>query len=207
MSTVDLKKLREEIDTRKKEKNEVSRNLGEGNEGTTIPKDSFLNELLTSLKTGKPSQSTNRIKMVENKAAEKKGETSQTQTSTMSDDLMKYSNTNPNLKANNVDQSQERDALLYEEFERKKKELQGGGGVNHHNLPQNSQTTLNENVKKIINENFTHIVEQAMKDAIVEIYSTERVKEVMSENKEIIKEVVLNTIRELQNKSKAKKSQ
>jgi hypothetical protein len=53
-------------------------------------------------------------------------------------------------------------------------------------------------------ENFGPIVEEAIKSTILELYAVERIKEVLTENKEIIKTVVYETIRELQAKSKTK---
>ena len=43
-----------------------------------------------------------------------------------------------------------------------------------------------------------------MKDVIIEMYAVERIKKVLTENKEIIKSIVYETIRELQAKSKNK---
>jgi hypothetical protein len=212
MSQVDLKKLKEEIGVRKKEKTQVARNLGEGS-GTIIPKDEFLNGLLTSLKTGKPSQSTNLIKMVENKTAEKQGAPKSSGAPTMSADLATHTPTATPTAP--IGQSPDREALLFEELERKKRELLAGGAVAAYqqgvNNPQSTaqvpQPTLNEEVvKNIINEQFVHIVEHAMKDAIVEIYAVERIKEVLSESEDMIRGVVLKTIRELQNKKKKTQS-
>ena len=65
---------------------------------------------------------------------------------------------------------------------------------------------LNEEIKKGINtylqENFNYIVEDAIKNTILELYTVERIKDVLIENDEIIKKMVINTIKELQNKSK-----
>ena len=76
------------------------------------------------------------------------------------------------------------------------------------NIPQQglvSPNGLNESVKKVIDENFSHIVEHAMKDAIVGIYAGERIKEVIEENESLIRDIVLKTIKELQEKNKKNK--
>ena len=204
---IDLSKLRKEIDNRKQSKGIVSESLGETTGNIVVPKDAFLNGLEISLRTGRPSESSNRIKIVEAKVAEKQGEK---RTIPTGNDL----STIPTQQINPpVQQSPERDALLYEELERKTKEYLGGGTstpTQEVNIPQQglvSPNSLNESVKKVIDENFAHIVEHAMKDAIVEIYAVERIKEVLEENESMVRDVVIKTIRELQNKNKKKKLQ
>jgi hypothetical protein len=67
---------------------------------------------------------------------------------------------------------------------------------------------LVENVKKIVDnyliDNFGPVVEEAIKGTIIEMYAVERIKEVLQENREMIKTLVYETIREIQAKSKAK---
>ena len=66
-----LSNLKKEIEERKQKKG------GTVTEGTTAnlsARDEFLHGLLTSIKTGTPTKSTEVIKMVENKTAEKQGE-------------------------------------------------------------------------------------------------------------------------------------
>ena len=112
---IDLSKLRKEIDNRKQSKGIVSESLGETTGNIVVPKDAFLNGLEISLRTGRPSESSNRIKIVEAKVAEKQGEK---RTIPTGNDL----STIPTQQINPpVQQSPERDALLYEELERKTK--------------------------------------------------------------------------------------
>ena len=67
---------------------------------------------------------------------------------------------------------------------------------------------LGESVKRIVNnyliENFGPVVEEAIKSTILEMYAVERIKEVLTENKEMIKTIVIDVIKEIQAKSKAK---
>ena len=214
MSNVNLSKLREEIDAKKKEKEKISRQLGEGTP-TSMPKDVFLDGLLKSVKTGQPSDSTNLIKMIEHKTAEKQGEAPGTTAPVTSSQLSTPPNVQQPAVTTPVGQSPDRELLLYEELERKKRELLAGGAIAAYNqgvnapqqTVQTQQAPLNEEyVKGIINEQFVHIVEQAMRDTIVEIYATERIKEVLSESEDMIRGVVLKTIRELQNKKKKTQS-
>jgi len=210
---IDLTKLRDEIDNRKRNKSGSSTNVNKIKEANQ-PKDSFLNELITSLNTGKQTESTKLIKMVESKAAEKNGETPRTSSNTVSSELNKHSNQLSSPPAQT--QTSDRDYLLYEELERKKKEMINGGanynqGVSQINemvkQPQQqagliTENQLNEAVDNIIKDKFAHIVEQAMKDSIVEIYANTRMKEVLDENEDYIKKIVIDTIRGLQKKKK-----
>jgi ABC-type oligopeptide transport system ATPase subunit len=126
--------------------------------------------------------------------------------------------------------SPERDEQLWAEIERKKKQTLAESMQNYiqtpytgapmgqqpmqPTMPMGQQPILNEaylteNVKKIVNnhlvESFGPIVEEAIKSTILEMYAVERIKEVLNENKEIIQNIVYDTIRQLQAKSKANK--
>lgn len=203
-NNIDLSKLRKEIDNRKQSKGIVSENLGETTSNINVPKDAFLHGLELSLRTGQPSEASNRIKVVEARVAQKDGEQRSIPTG---NDLA----TTPALVNPPVQQSPDREKLLYEELDRKQKEYLSSGvqtpahGVSTPPQGMISPNTLNESVKKVIDENFSHIVEHAMKDAIVEIYASERIKEVIEENENMIREVVIKTIKELQDKNRKKK--
>ena len=66
-------------------------------------------------------------------------------------------------------------------------------------------------MKKIVDsyliDNFGPVVEEAIKGTILEIYATERIKEVLTENKEMMKTVIYEVIKEISDKNKAKKAQ
>ena len=51
-------------------------------------------------------------------------------------------------------------------------------------------------------ENFGQIIEEAVKNVMIETYAAERIKEVLHGNKEMMKTVVYDTIKEIQNKKK-----
>jgi hypothetical protein len=59
-------------------------------------------------------------------------------------------------------------------------------------------------VNNYLIENFGPVVEEAIKSTILEMYAVERIKEVLHENKDLVKTIVYDTIRELQAKSKNK---
>lgn len=208
-NVVDLKKLKEEIDTRKNEKVHQVQN---SNAPTIMPKDTFLNGLVESLKSGQPTKSTQAI-MAVNSAAEfkSKGEVVPKDIEGTTTNTIKP-NTNMGL-ADSISSApgvQERDHLLYEEFERKKKELSGGGALNTYQ-PQNNHTpqgaTLNEGklietVNNVVENKFAIVVEQAMKDSIVEVYAKSRMRETIEESRDLIREIVIDVIRDLQKKKK-----
>lgn len=222
---VNLNKLKEEIDIRKKEKNMVSSRLGENVGSGVAPRDTFLNGLLTSLKTGNETASSNLIKLVENKVSAKQGETARhsvDETKIVAPAPLR--NAIP-LDNQTVDMSPERDEQLFADLEIKRKQTLAESMQKYVGTPPTNKTTtssthpqmslnegyLVENVKKIVDnyliENFGPIVEEAIKSTILELYAVERIKEVLQENKEMVKSVVMETIREIKQANDKKKAQ
>jgi hypothetical protein len=229
---VNLNKLKEEIDTRKKERNTVSSDLGEKVGVGVAPRDVFLHGLLESVKTGRETAATSLIKTVTNSAAKKKGDKP---AHTISEAPVHTPN-------RTVEMSPERDEQLFRDLEAKKNqtlaesienfsgpkntgaprggtvnfngqqfltEVPAGTGVQH----AGGQVSINEevlvnSVKKIVNnhlvENLSPVLEEAIQSTIIEMYAVERIKEVLTENRELLKEVVYEVIREIKNKSAAK---
>lgn len=229
MAKPDLNKLKSEIDSRKKEKGiSTERTNGAG----LMPKDVFLNELMTSLQTGQDTKATNLIKLVENKTAAKAGEVIRHEVQPLQP--VQPRNLPQQRNLNEVEMSPERDELLFAEFEKRRKSTLAGdiegfnrtaGQPNNNNNYQNvpyvgqpmnpnagagqpmlNEQYLGESVKRIVNnyliENFGPVVEEAIKSTILEMYAVERIKEVLTENREMIKTLVYETIREIQAKSK-----
>ena len=218
---VNLDKLKEEISTRQKEKQQVH-----GSDGA--PKDKFLYGLLSSLKTGQVNESTNLIKTVDNQTSTKLGEKPKLRV----DEHVAPVKPQPRKQIPNqstVDMSPERDDLMYRDFETKNKQtlaesIQGFYNQNTnqpypHLQQQYQQPTqapmLNEEhlmgavkgtVDKYLTENFGLVVEEAIKSTILEMYAVERIKEVLNENRDLVKSLVIETIREIQEKNKLKKS-
>ena len=62
-----------------------------------------------------------------------------------------------------------------------------------------------EQTQQILNENFGHLFAEAMKNSIIETYKAEVIKSGLDENKEYIKEIVIETILELQKRNQSKK--
>ena len=224
---VNLNKLKEEIDSRKKEKGQVPSHLGESH-GEGSPKDKFLNGLLVSLKTGTDTASTNLIKTVDNVVSERLNEKPKMN---VNENVSQQKRTIPTPEA--VDMSPEREEQMWQEFKKSNKQTlaqqmsnfmgnqQTAGHSMHQNYYQQPQQQghvqapmLNEGalingvkdvVDKYLMENFGSVLEDAMKSTVLEMYASERIKKVLDENRELIKSVVYETIREIQAKNKAKK--
>jgi hypothetical protein len=81
-------------------------------------------------------------------------------------------------------------------------------GNNNHTSKQLNEGVLVESVKSIVNEhlsqNLTPIFEEAIKNTIIEMYAVEKIQEVLKENRDLIKSVVIETIKEIRDKSNKK---
>lgn len=215
---VNLNKLRDEIDNRKKEKNMVSSGLGERVGTGVAPRDVFLNGLLESLQTGKETASSSLVKTVDNKVAAKHGESARLPVNEVAAPVQE--------SRKPIDMSPERDEQLFADLEKKRKQTLAESMSGYINTPpvgtpmtntpppvagapvQLNEQYLAENVKKIVNgyltESLGPIFEEAIKGTIIEMYAVERIKEVLHENKDLIRTVVIETIKEIQAKNKAK---
>lgn len=221
-SNLDLSKLKKEIHDRKSKK-ETNLKESDGTTSKINAKDGFLNGLIESLNNGTVNEASNIVRNI-NRTAEiranggvvsQKSQPNNGGNSSITQELAQYGRAEVNVPNQKSMTPQERDYLLYEEMERKRKEMLNGGARTHqnNNYPQNAsgsvtinEEKLTESVVSVVTDKFGFIVEQAMKDNLVEIYSKARMKETIEENRKIIKEIVYETIREIQNKNK-KKSQ
>jgi len=220
--TFDLNKIKNEIDSRKNERNMVSSKLGESVNKGVAPRDEFLNGLLTAYKTGRDTASTNLIKVVENKVAAKHGEAQKH----VINEIATEQPQRP-ARQEQVNMSPERDEQLFFDLERKRKQtlaesienfskVPAVGSPMQNNVPQSmgkpmqiNEEYLAENVKNVVNnylsESLGPIFEEAIKGTIIEMYAIERIKEVLNENRALIREVVIDTIKEIQASNAKKK--
>jgi len=71
---------------------------------------------------------------------------------------------------------------------------------------QINEAALTESVRQMVNnhlvENFAPILEDAIRNTVIEMYAEERIEKVIKENSKLIEQVVYSTIRKLQNKKK-----
>ncbi|MFW6246993.1 MAG: hypothetical protein ACOC22_02360, partial [bacterium] len=108
---VNLDKLKEEISSRHKQKNQTHNSEG-------APKDKFLYGLLSSLKTGQMNESTNLIKRVDNQTSLKSGE--KPKLSVNENIPTKPQPRKDTYNQQPIDMSPERDEELYRKFEASK---------------------------------------------------------------------------------------
>ena len=229
---VDLNKLKTEISNRKLEKGVVAPNLREGVQGSG-PRDTFLNGLITSLQTGQSTPAINKIKLVENTVALKNGEDTRHIIKEAAPQRQ-TTNTPQRIDLGGSDRgeqmftdlAQKNNATLTESIN-SFNGSQGGTptsptvdyGGNQYltsapaqaGIPQNlNEAALSESVKGMVNthlsENLGPIFEEAIKNTIIEMYAVERIQEVLNENKGLIKDVVIETIKEIQARTKAKQT-
>jgi len=210
MNKHDLNKLKEKISNRKNDLNLTSSNVN--------PRNKFLTELYESVDSGKETNASVLVKRVHNLVSEKKNEKT-----------MLPINENFDTNFNNQKQTHqpfifskendmERDDDLWKEIERRNNQTLANSlekysqySLNKNqqpSFPQINDDLLNQKIKGIIDnhllESFTPIVEETIKSTIVELYAVERIKEVLKENKNLIKEIVYDVIRELQKRTKPK---
>ncbi len=202
MEKTDLSKLKEEISKRKSIKQDANGN-------NIKPKDVILNGLLESLNSGRETVATQKIKMVTNEAAVKKSEP------IVYKDVNKTNTPNVNqrqqipINENIVDNSGDRDMKFYDEVDKLSKKFNNKNSLLNYNQPeqQTYQGTpvLNEEVvKKVITNNFSHLIDEALKDSIIKIYTEEHIRDILSENEYLIKKVVINTLKEISKKTRKK---
>jgi hypothetical protein len=217
---LDLNNLKGEIESRKKNKNQESF----GN-SASVPKDAFLNGLLESLQTGRQNTAINHLKQVANKATDKKGGDKKLTISEQTENTSipmnnQYNNYNRKPILINEDDSS-REEEMFNKFQQNNKmtlaeSIEAISGKQTNNQPRYNQSggqainegLLVENVKNIVinylAENLEMINEESTKNVILEMYAVERIKKVLQENKEIIKSIIYETLREIQDKNKAK---
>jgi hypothetical protein len=210
-STLNLNKLKEEIDKRKSE------GISEG--FTPKGRDNFLDQLKRSFDTGRETESTHKIKTIANKASdkiqEKYGVSEKKPFSSVKEPIPEQ----PRQRAIITDDDGvDRENKLFESFHSANKqtlaqalESQIGGGRNQQGGSQNFPTQINEQalVNKIderlnnyLVENIGEIFNDSIKNVILEHFTKEKIKEVILENNDLIRESVINVIRELQKKKK-----
>lgn len=220
-----LNKLHEEISNRKKQKSSAVSPLGEKAGSGVAPRDVFLHGLLEAYRDGRENASTSLVKTVEHKVAEKKGEAPKMAAPRQVQRQVPQHPQAVNELAE-VDMMPERDDIMYRDFETKKNQTLVESMQQYYNVPvvgapmrnqpiqqpvQLNEAFINENLKKAVNgylaESLEPIIQEAFRDTIIEMYSVQRIKEVLLENKEILKSAVREVIKEIQAKAKQNKGQ
>ena len=204
---IDLEKIKGVLEERKKES--AATRPAELN----IPKDNFLFELETSLRSGNESRATNRIKLIENKAS----------VNTKGAPIHDVKLTQPTQSQarpqapRGIGEDAERDELMYREFNNKVNTRNSGlstainefAGQNQKSgTPQMlNEEYINEAVNKrvveYLNENLGAIFEEAIKETMLEMFAREHINSVLGESKDTLKTLLREIINE--NKAKANK--
>lgn len=203
--SLNINKIKEEIDRRK------SGELNSPPKG----KKSFLTELRKSFETGVQTESVNKIKQVANKASEfsKTGE------------KPPYTNIShhptPTKRENYNEDYNQREEQLFKNFEATNKKTlaqaleeqigrktPSGDIQQYQNQPTNQINEefllrkIDERLSNYLVENIGSIFNDSIKNVILEHFTKEKIKEVVLENNDIIRETVINVIRDLQKKKK-----
>lgn len=220
---IDLNKLKEEIHTRK-------------NEGVSVVEEhavasgsnKWLNELVQSVKTGSDTETSKKIANVNRRANDMVVEGSGVKVkSNSNNDYMKHVNTPTHTNTTN-NTLNERDDALFDKFNNMRPSggladaisdvsgvKSGGRHEQQQQQPMVNEQMITSKIDSHLNNNLTPLMEELMKNTLVEIYSVDRVKKVIKENPEIIENyleenpkivenIVINTIKKLQQR-KAKK--
>jgi len=231
---LDLNKLREEIDKEKQNRNITPSALGETVGAGVSPRDVFLTGLLEARETGADNAATTLIKTVENKTTAKHGGITTHKINETAPAPVHHRTPTVEMSPERDEQlfrdlETKRKATLAEsiqQFTGSQSAAPPAPSVNYNGQQfltsapttapvaavgapmQINEAALVENVKNVVNgylsENLGVIFEEAIKGTIIEMYAVERIKEVLNENRDLVKSVVVETIREIQAKSKAK---
>ena len=220
---VNLDKLKSEIDSRKQEITPT----GSG----AAPRDVFLHGLLESLNHGHETPSSSLIKTVDNQASKLKGEKAKlpiAETTPVAQPVQPKVEMSPERDHKLFeDMETMRKKTLSESMSAAMgtaptaavpPTVNYGGQQMLTSLPptatpgipvsgvQLNEAALVESVRQIVNthlvENFAPILEDAIKNTVIEMYAEERIEKVIKENSKLIEQVVYATIRKLQNKKK-----
>jgi hypothetical protein len=228
---LDLNKLKDEIHKEKQNRNVTSSHLGESVGAGVSPRDVFLHGLLHARETGQETPSSTLLKVVENKVTEKHGGVHMHKVNEAASTAPVAVATPPTQSPDRDEQlfadlDKKRKQTLAESIAN----FQGNApvgekppAVNYNgqqfltSVPNNAPTgapmqineaALVENVKNVVNnyltENLGGVFEEAIKGTIIEMYAVERIQEVLNENRDLIKTVVIETIKEIRDKSKPK---
>ena len=228
---LDLNKIKDEIQKEKQSRNMNPSQLGESIGAGVSPRDVFLHGLLHARETGQDTPSSTLLKVVENKVTEKHGGVHMHKINEAAPAAPTAVATAPTQSPDRDEQlfadlEKKRKATLAESIS----SFQGNAPANptppavNYNGQQFLTSALNtaptgapmqineaalvENVKNVVNnylsENLGSVFEEAIKGTIIEMYAIERIQEVLHENRDLIKSVVVETIKEIRDKSKPK---
>lgn len=249
-NTLDVKKIEQLIDERKKEQADKQIALGES-AGVTTAADNELHELVNALNShDRNSKVVNKMKVVEHRSKNIDPKTGTNMNAPLDENTIKHITTStpktqktPAIHESvqgggghmkNDLASQDRGDAMFNTF----KSNAGGGSmydvknmynqsgiINEYNSgmatnagvnnaatmpmgginPQIISEQIGQHTVNFINEHFVNLADKALKNHIIETYSIDRVKKVLVEEMQpVLKEMVVDIIRDIQNKNKKK---
>jgi hypothetical protein len=222
---LNLNKIKEELSARKSERTAVSTQLGENFGKTIVPRDVFLTELMRSFETGKETVATEQMKIIENKTAARLGESQKFQNIQPVQQIQQQ----PQRLNETMFQEQERDELMFQKLQEKRNKQGLVETMQEYNqqkpnqqqyipqqqplMPNLNNNVINEeylagSVKKMvgnfITENYHTLIEQEIKNAIVDIYVGEKILNVLKENESFIEKIFVETLKKFKAKNPVK---
>lgn len=231
---LNLNKIRDEIHKEKQSRITTSSQSGKNIGNGLAPRDEFLHGLRESVDKGIATPSINLIKNVENKVSEKNGDNFKykiNENLPIKPDNSRPKSTQVDTSLERDEQlfadlEKKRKQTLAESIA----SFTGGqsnkqsGSVNFNGteyltsppkqeMSSSQSSQINEelfieNIKNVVNnylsENLSSVFEEAIKGTIIEMYAIERIQKVLNENRDLIKSMVIETIREIQAKNKKK---
>lgn len=213
---VDFGKLRQEIEGKKKE-------IGVAVE----PKDKFLHQMLSSLDGGRVNESVKRVKVITDLANVKKGEkpifhgddntlrenvgnieNSKHRTNQINGDYreeMMYGDAFNKMRKN-VNNTEIPGTLLeeLEKFQNKNGSLNQIARERNNDSKVINEEFIKEEFNKILLENYQMLFEDSLNSKIIEMFAIDRIKNVLFENKALLRAVVIDVIRDLKNEKSNK---
>jgi len=223
---VNLNNIKKEIEARKAEKGIIPANLGTATGRFAAPKDEFLHGLIHSINSGQDTPSTNLLREVNDKVMIKDGQKTRARIpNQQTEQAPPQQFRQPQRPINNMAESMDREDKAFADFERARKQTlaesigelipgaqQQQQAARYTGQPQMlNENMILENVKNTVNlylaESLMPILEESTRSTIIEMYAVETIKKTLNENKALIREVVIEVIREINAAQKAKAAQ
>ena len=218
MEKIDLNKLREEIDTRKSQQNITNKQLGYN---VKQPKKRFLQGLIEGYQNMKETDEVKHVKKVVHRSDEMAGGDISKHISPKPKAQPKQNYIPPQAPVNEYNippqQSPERDNDLYSEIERRTRQYNQSAGkqlfpenAQQYNqyLQPNQQPQIQYNQNGGFENNVINVMEKYFGDNMVTIlqgiitnmFTDEKVRNGIINNEDVIREIVINTIKDLKKK-------
>jgi len=217
MEKIDLNKLREEIDTRKSQQNITNKQLGYN---VKQPKKRFLQGLIEGYQNMKETDEVKHVKKVVHRSDEMAGGDISKHISPKPKAQPKQNYIPPQAPVNEYNippqQSPERDNDLYSEIERRTRQYNQSAGKQLY--PENAQQynqylqqsqplyqpntngSFEDSVVAVMEKYFGNNMVTILQSIITNMFTDEKVRNGIINNEDVIREMVINTIKDLKKK-------